>query len=318
MARYIREKERLVYVTDLHVVVEVDDRGLLYIMQHIQFTISFSLSYHISQLHDRPLTFNTLMAAPVAIPISSLPALFSFAPNASLGGQAAVSYTLPPQLFISSIHLTLNLCNAPLGYNDSAQSLFTAHTNDSFAYSTAVLGGYANMTIPPIQDSDALTITINGGSASQNYAFELGITSNPDPPWHILDKLPLFAFNDSDNSTALFTSPTYSSAVQKGPPNYNPLITLSDGVREDLSNSSCYIRSLMQANNVSTSTTTRGVVELTRAEGGYPNETEQGGLKIQYIVNELQPASNYSMWGLAENESSSRLYGRQFFATKRG
>lgn len=264
-----------------------------------------------------------------SVGISSLPALLAFTPNSSTSG---ISYTIPPRLFTSDIQLTLNLCNAPANYlqagGNTLDTLFTASTNSSFTYSTSddsgILGGFASLTVPVTSDAQTLTVSLNTGDAPQDYSFELGITAAPDDPFHILEKLPLFAFEDSDNTTALLTSPTYSSAKLSSPPDYDPIITLSAGVREDLSNSTCYIRSLSRADNVATSTTTRGVVELTRAEGGDPDETKEEGRKVQYVVSDLEVASNYTVWGIQPNNvqasptSGSRLFVRQFFATKRG
>lgn len=175
------------------------------------------------------------------------------------------------------------------------------------------------MTISVTRQSETLTVAINTGDDTEDYTFELGITAKPDPPWHTLDKLPLFAFEDSDNTTALFTSPTYASAEFDGPPLYQPFVVPTDSVRTDLSNSTCYIRSLRTAGTVANTTTTRGVVELTKEEGGSLGETSQGGRKIQYSASELDVAANYSLWGLAESDNgTSRLYQRQYFETKQG
>lgn len=181
------------------------------------------------------------------------------------------------------------------------------------------------MTIPVTKrQSDALTVALsppagNNDNDIQDYTFELGITAKPDLPWHTLDKLPLFAVEDSDNTTALFTSPTYASAVIATPPTYQPFIVNTNDVRTDLSNSTCYIRSLQPAGVLTNTTTTRGVVELTKEEGGFPGETSQGSRKVQYTASELDVASNYSLWGISPNEGGgARLYQRQFFATKQG
>lgn len=257
------------------------------------------------------------MAAAVAASVSSLPALLSFTANASV---TRIEYAISQELFAAPIQLTLNLCNAPSPYNQSDRSIFTAFTNSSFTYGKSIRGGFANMTIPVTKQDQTLTVALDiGNDDSQDYTFELGITAKPDLPWHSLDKLPLFAYEDSDNATALFTSPTYASNGTEGPPAYEPVVLLTENVRADLGNSTCYIRSLQGAGSITNTTTTRGVVELTLEEGGYSDEIYQEGRKVQYMMSELDVASNYSVWGIAEtDEGGSRLYQRQYFATKQG
>lgn len=254
--------------------------------------------------------------ASIAVDVSSLPALYSFTANAST---PAVTYTIPPRLFTAPVQLTLNLCNAPEAYNQSSTSTFTAYTNATYTYGKAIRGGFANLTIPVTEDPEALTVLLDAGEAPQDYTFELGISIKPDTPWHILDRLPLFAFEDSDNTTALFTSPTYFSAESETPPAYDPITVPNNDVRTDLIQSSCYVRSLRGAGSVSTTTTTRGTVELTVEEGGWEGEAQQGARKVQYTVSDLQTATNYSLWGVAATEEGgSRLYQQQYFTTKRG
>ena len=258
----------------------------------------------------------------VSIAVPSLPALFTFVPNTTI---SSVVYTIPPSIFTAPLQLTVNLCSAPNEYEQSNSSVFTASTNDSFTYSADLVGGFANLTIPSTEDPQTVTVALGASSSPQDYTFELGISTS-DQPWHVLDQLPLFAYEDSDNTSALLTSPTYPSAILSKVPSYTPLVTLSAGVREDLSNSSCYLRSLERITNITQTTTRRGVVELTRAEGGYINETQRGGRKLQYQLSELAVATNYSVWGLESTDvqvsspdnAGSRLYARQFFNTKRG
>lgn len=259
----------------------------------------------------------------LAVSVDALPAVYSFTASSST---PAVVYTVPRRLYSSPIQLTLNLCNAPDAYNQSDRAIFTAYTNSSFAYAKAIRAGFANLTIPLTQDNDneaqqQLTVAIDaaGQDSPQDYTFELGITAQPDLPWHALDKLPLFAFEDADNTTALFTSPTYSSVEFETPPSYNPVVLLSDIARPDLSSSVCYIRSLNSTASISSKSTTRGVIELTKEEGGWDGETDQKGRKLQYTASDLQIASNYSLWGVSTtDQGGSRLYQKQYFATKRG
>ena len=272
-----------------------------------------------------------------ATTISSYPTAVTFAPNAAL---PAISYTLPASLFSSAqtaVQLTLNLCSAPEGYNQSQVDIFTAFTNDTWTYGSRLYGGFGNITVPVISPDEHVsgsvsngdlvihldTQTPSGRGRPEDWTFELGI-AQVDTPWHTLDKLPLFAFEDADNVTALLTSPTYSAARSDAQPAYTPLLALSSDVRNDLANSSCYIRSLPQigGRNITSSTTRRGVVELDIAEGGQVNETEALGRKVQYAISGLETGSNYTVWGIQPRDGqtvdgSARLFSRQFLATKR-
>lgn len=273
-----------------------------------------------------------------ATTISSYPTAITFRPNATL---PAISYTLPASLFSSvqtAVQLTLNLCSAPEGFNQSQLDIFTAFTNDTWTYGSRLYGGFGNITVPVISLNEHVsgsvsngdlvihldTQTQSGRGRPEDWTFELGI-AQADTPWHTLDKVPLFAFEDSDNTTALLTSPTYSAAMTDGHPSYTPLLALTSDIRNDLANSSCYVRSLPQVGgrNITSSTTRRGVVELDIAEGGQVNETQALGRKVQYAIGGLETGSNYTVWGVQPREGqtldgSGRLFSRQFLATKRG
>lgn len=283
------------------------------------------------------LSLCTINNAMTSITLSSLPSLATFTPNGTTS--SSQSYVIPYSLFNASsssssstspIHLTVNLCAAPESYNQSDTSLFTAYTNDTYTYSSVIHGGFGNITAWPTKDGADLTVILDAGSSTSDgntsYTFELGVTSG-DTPWHIVNKYPLFAYEDSDNTSALLTSPTYPSALLPSAPLYSPFIALTTAVREDLSNSSCYIRnlsSLVSTAESNTTTTTRGVVQLAIEEGGSINETLREGTRIQYAVSELNSGANYSVWATQENgqESGSsqgnRLFVRQFFKTKTG
>lgn len=258
--------------------------------------------------------------------VTSLPTLLSVNRSSTL--------TIPGGLFKSRLHLTVNACSAPNPFNQSDTTLFTASTNDTFTYSSALHGGFGNITVPATQDEQQVTIVLKGsatdtgsvGDGENTFTYELGLSADSEP-WHLLDRLPLFAFEDSDNTTALLTSPTYPSALVDMP-SYEALISNTALIRDDLSNSSCYLRSLtslVPQTSIATTLTRRGVVELSVDEGGAVNETLRGGVRLQYAVSALQTGSNYSIWGLQQNTAlngsngtGTRLYQRQFFATKSG
>jgi len=247
--------------------------------------------------------------------ITALPTLLSINRSSTL--------VVPARLFTTELSLTLNACTAPDAYNQSDPSIFTASTNDSLTYSSTLYGGFGNITVPATEDEQQLTVVLRQPGADDSFTFELGISDSE--PWHILDRLPLFAYEDSDNTTALLSSPTYPSALVEQP-SYQPLVTNTELVRADLSNSTCYLRSLSSLSppgSIATSLTRRGVVELGIAEGGAINETLRGGMKLQYAVSGLQTGSNYSTWGLQQrpavstsNATATRLYQRQYFSTK--
>lgn len=257
--------------------------------------------------------------------LTSLPTLLR-----SSGGS---SYVVPATLHKASIKLTLNLCSAPAAsYNQSDVNIFTAYTNTSFTYGCAIEGGFANLTVPVVEDGSAADVAISfappSGQRGSDYTYEIGVVSSDSgDPWHVLDKVPLFAYEDSDNTSALLTSPTWPSNLLAAAPGYIPLISDTSMVREDLANSSCYIASLsslVPASRINSSTTTRGVVELSMSEGGSVNETLRGGKRTQYQITGLQTGSNYSVWGMQNNSFTqgssrgSRLFTQQFFVTKSG
>ncbi|KAL7005304.1 stretch-activated cation channel mid1 [Cystobasidiomycetes sp. EMM_F5] len=257
--------------------------------------------------------------------LNALPTVVNWSPSASV---SAAAFVLPSKQFNAAAHVTLNICNSPEGYNQSQTTLVTASTNASIYYpSSETWGGFANLSVPAVSDGSDLTILVSPPSASTStlWSFELGVSLQATA-WHTLDKFALYAYEDSDNTSALLTSPTYPSALLSSPPAYQALIAQTSQVRLGLANSTCYIRSLsslIPSNQINTSTTTRGVVELTEAEGGYVNETLRGGQRMQYSVDGLQPGTNYTVWGLQNtpsmstgNSTASRLFLPQFFATK--
>lgn len=265
--------------------------------------------------------------------LSALPALVT--PPTVTGALPLYPFTVvvPNALFPTdspSLALTLSLCLAPLGFNQSNPNIFTAYTNDTFAYYPSVFqNGFANISFPILgqEDSSPLTVQIDPGlsdsDAASQFSFELGVsTEDTDGAVHILDRHPLFAWEDSDNGNALLTSPTWPSNLVSQPA-WQPVTVLTRTVRDDLSSSSCYVRSLKpQVTNITTSETTRGVVELTLSEGGRVNETLRGGKRLQYALGSLEPASNYSLWGIQQSTVNginlTRLFTRQSFATKAG
>ena len=255
--------------------------------------------------------------------LSSIPSVYTFTPTSSI---PALSYRIPSSLFTAPLLVTLNLCNAPSSFNASNNSIFTAFTNASFAYYSPLYGGFGNITVPLTTDSQDLTVTLNSAGGT-DFIFELGVSLDSANPWHVLDRVPLFAFEDSDNANVLLTSPTYSSAILSSAPTYQPFIANSELIRGDLSNSSCYIRSLSSLvpnADVTSEITTRGVVELSLSEGGFINETLKEGKRIQYAIGGLQSGTNYSVWAIQDNDltspngNGSRLFVRQYFSTKRG
>jgi calcium channel MID1 len=268
--------------------------------------------------------------------LSSLPTLIS----ASLADTAAsAAYVIPAAVFplglSDKIYLTLSLCSLSdlsASYNASDFNAFTAYTNATYTYGSFIQGGYANITVYPLEEPQETTnIVFNrpDGSAG-DIAYELGVTTSD--PWSVLNKVPLFSYEDADNASALLTSPTYPSNLLEQAPVYEAFVVPTSQVREDLSNSTCYLRSLQRdtntavisQRNISTSTTKRGVVELALHEGGGINETDRGGERIQYTVSGLTPGTNYSVWGIQNdtitsgNNIASRLFTRQFFKTKTG
>lgn len=263
-----------------------------------------------------------------SLSLSSLPLLLS--------SNSSAIYSLPLTDSPSHLQLTLNLCAAPVGYDESSNTTFTAYTNGTHTYSSTLHGGFGNITVYALSEGDQasglndqlrIQLETEGAGGGSGYSFQLGITEYPQDPWHIINKTPLFAYEDSDNANALLTSPTYPAALLSEPPTYQPLISLTSAVRSDLSSSACYLAnltsSLVSNADINTTTTKRGVTELSVQEGGRINETSRDGTRLQYAVGGLTSASNYSVWALEANSNvtaggagGNRLYTRQYFATK--
>ena len=265
----------------------------------------------------------------------------------------ATFHVSPPAAVINrktAYFITLNFCSYPSGTttdqlsNLSTTSILFASISSSLsnpsrssppssnlgAFSTAN-GGFANVTVTPVSTTDGVWIGVTAPDLPLGavWSFELAVATSG--PLHIVGKVPLFQFADSDATNALFVSPTFFPTLNPSP--NQQIIAIPSGSEIGLTGlglSSCFVRNLtgtIPSTQITTSYTSRGVFTLTASQGGTGTdllEADAGGLRQQYALADLARNTNYTVWGLetmsvmASGQSGTRLYPMQFFATKNG
>lgn len=229
-----------------------------------------------------------------------------------------------------------NLSNIPVMYlfNSSSQT----DTDIQNAQRAATANGFANLTtIHPSANDQGVWITVNAPAASGSgvWSYQLGVSTTE--PMHVVDKLPYFQFDDSDNTSALLTSPTYFPTLENHPKSYLVMLpTATSDIQQALLGSACFIQSdsnQVRQTSINISDTTRGVYVRSAMEGATDQEKlqfEAGGVRSQYVVDGLQPAANYTVIGLqytgleadqdaqSVSAQSTRIYQPQYFNTKTG
>lgn len=241
----------------------------------------------------------------------------------------------------NSYYVSLSVCNVPAGTENSTTlssllSVFDAEdTTDPVKASTADAEyGFANLTITRPQRSDnGIWIVVNApasNSRSARWSFQLGASTSEF--MHVTDSYPLFQYGDSDNTTAIFTSPTYFPTLD-GTPEYEIFVmpTSAAGTALQLSHSFCHIsqaNGLLAEDSINASNTTRGVVVpgiMDGALGRQREEAEAGGQRTQWVLSGLEAGTNYTVWGAqrttqatADQVQGVRMYSVQYFVTKTG
>ncbi|GAA97981.1 uncharacterized protein L969DRAFT_42884 [Mixia osmundae IAM 14324] len=283
-----------------------------------------------------------------------LPSLTKF--NVS-SGDAAYFYVpaVADQPSTSSAKLpyfvTLSICRAPAAVMTSAynltgilatSSVLVAATQMTAAAQQAEDGrgvvsaaplGFANMTVvQPGTNNVGLWLTVNApyvnDTTTTSWGFELGVSTSE--PLHLLDRYAAFQYADSDNVSAIMTTPTYYPSTD-GTPSYELILLPStQAPNPALAHSACYLRSVAASVNnasdiqVSLGSTTRGVVTMTAREGAQGLNLRTDGTKTQYNLAGLAPETNYTIVGLQSTDqvvngtSGVRLFQTQYFQTKQG
>lgn len=265
---------------------------------------------------------------------SGTSASFSLSPPDDSSAAAARTY-----------FVTLNICSHPKNAKFSTlpqQTLLSAIDPDDTGKildTASTKYGFANLsrTVPRDSNDKGMRVTIDAPASEQDqrdagWTFELGISTSE--PLHLLDRTPLFSLQDTDNTSLLVTGPTFFPSLSQDKGGGDPgsqlwLIPTSvdDNGASDplnqLSQSSCFISNssnLIEASQIKASNTTRGTFTLSPQEGAIGIQKDQhkdGGQRTQFHVTDLDPGTNYTIWG-SQNTSQSgvRLFKQQFAVTK--
>lgn len=296
----------------------------------------------------RPLFLCLLVDLCHAQALLTLPALERF--NLTAGASTffrIASGDIPSASRTASYFVTLNVCappdltgptlsqliSTPLLFASNSSSLTTPSRQapGDAAQAAAAPQGFANLTfVEPATANEGMSIGVTAPDGAGTWEFELGASTTG--PMHILDRHPLFAFDDSDQTTALLTGPTYVASID-GTPNRQALVVPISNANTplQLASSSCFVRenaARLDEEAIDVSTTRRGVVQLTQREGATGEalrRTVAGGVRQQWALSGLTAATNYSVWGLegtgqitTAGAQGMRLYVPQYFRTKSG
>lgn len=252
-----------------------------------------------------------------------------------------------PESNARDYYVTLNICSAPNGANFSALddfdllSAFTSKNTDSAspADTSSADHGYANLTTTTAKSSDkGLWVTVtapsdqNGNDDDDEWSFQLAVSTAS--PVHVLDRAPLWALQDTDNTSMLLTGPTFFPSLPQSDGGGDPggdifmFPTPQDPNSSALLQfykSSCLVQDSdnvigSDSDQVNSSTTTRGAFTLSAREGALEQARQQheaGGQRMQLHVTDLEPDTNYTIWGIQSSDGDrNRLFMPQFASTK--
>lgn len=268
-------------------------------------------------------------------------------------GSSATFHLEPPSSSSSNsnvreYYVTLNICSAPSGANFTALDnfdllfAFTSEDTDiaSRADASSADHGYANVTTTTAKSSDkGLWVTVtapptnqSGGNDNDEWSFQVAVSTSS--PVHVLDRAPLWALQDTDNSSMLLTGPTFFPSLSQskggGDPGGDVFIfpTPQDpsiSALLQLYKSSCLVQDSdnvigSDSDQVNSTTTSRGAFTLSAREGALEQAREQheaGGQRTQLYVTDLEPDTNYTIWGIQSGDGDrNRLFMPQFASTK--
>lgn len=263
----------------------------------------------------------------------------------SPGSSATFQLNAPanPSGATTTYQATLNICSAPSGVNYTAlkdtKMLYATKQGDSVSDSSDSSTsdyGFLNVTRTHTSSGDSgITVTVDAPEVQNSdeqdqWTFELGVSTTS--ALHILNRTPLFSLQDTDNTSMLLTTPTFfpSLSLSKGGGDPGSQLFILPLSSQDinspffqLSKSSCFVRNatgLLKSNDIEAKNTTRGAFTLRPEEGAIGLQREQhedGGLRTQFYVTDLERATNYSIWGMQNtSDGGSRLFRQQFALTK--
>lgn len=244
-------------------------------------------------------------------------------------------------------HVTLSVCNAPArGFDQADPTVLSAilYTFDSSAVtdtSKASIAdsnlGFANLTVTHNVNTDTgLWVVVNAppmaasDSSNVTWSFELGISTIA--PMHIIDPFPLWQYGDSDNTSAVLTSPTFFTTLDPDP-QYTllSLPTTSSSYLSQLAHSFCHVASnaaLLPNTTFKQTLIRRGAITIGASDGGLERQREEhvdGGQRLQYVLDDLEIGTNYTAWGMqgtgqlsSTGQQGIRLFQSQSFVTKTG
>ncbi|GAA5891476.1 hypothetical protein JCM8208_007295 [Rhodotorula glutinis] len=194
----------------------------------------------------------------------------------------------------------------------------TAKLSHGFANSS--LGGAADGGVwigVFAPDSAALLDGVDNASATAGeWVFELQVSSGTPLAPYAVEAAAGFRLGDTDSSTVLLSTANYSAAASDAPaaPDWQVLVAPTEPHAFALGRSQCAVRAAMQraVGRANASATTRGY---------------GGGTRTQFVVDGLEPGTNYTAWlvanetmagGAAGGENQTRVWDPSFFATKNG
>ncbi|GAA5839185.1 hypothetical protein JCM9279_002620 [Rhodotorula babjevae] len=172
-------------------------------------------------------------------------------------------------------------------------------------------------------DSAALLDGVDNATATAgDWVFELQVSSGTPLAPYVAEAAAGLRLGDTNLSTVLLTTANYSAAASDKPadadaaaaPGWQVLVAPTEPHAFALGRSQCAVRAAMQraVGRANASATTRGY---------------GGGTRTQFVVDGLEPATNYTAWlvanetmdgGAAGGENQTRVWDPSFFATKSG
>ncbi|KAA1131069.1 stretch-activated cation channel mid1 [Puccinia graminis f. sp. tritici] len=194
-------------------------------------------------------------------------------------------------------------------------------------------------------NSVGLWISIQPPNPAQSWSFQLGVSNQT--PLHASNNFPALKLDDTDGSNALLTaadSSVFLPVTAKNPPSTQEFVPIilptPDNLQLGLAGSLCYLQSII-ANQSSESKTqlerisiTPSLTSRTTGVGSFSSQPtgnatdhdyrisdQAAGLRTQYLINNLNPALNYSAWffqpgPLVDNVQTGRLWPYINFRTK--
>ena len=280
---------------------------------------------------------------------SAASAYFHLASPSSLPIWVSLSLCAPPPAFASSTNtstLPYQLGTALyLSNSSSIQAPGPDNTRDpddgnpdtprldSSTGATAKLShGFANATLDGAADgglwigivapdSAALLDGVDNATATAGeWVFELQVSSGTRLAPYAAEAAAGLRLGDTDSSTVLLATANYTAAARDEPdvvaaaPDWQVIVAPTEPHAFALGRSQCAVRAAMQraVGRANASATTRGY---------------GGGTRTQFVIDGLEPATNYTAWlvanetmvgGTAGEENQTRVWDPSFFATKSG